>query len=48
MSNSEGAKSFLFISESDTDSAKSRLKVAGVPYVKKMLESGPSNWFKIL
>lgn len=47
MRDSNGSKSFLFISESDAESAKSRLKVAGVPYSKKMLESGPSNWVKI-
>jgi hypothetical protein len=48
MSDNEGFKSFLFISESDAESAKSRLKVSGVPYVKKMLESGPNNWVKII
>lgn len=42
------SKKYLFLSDSDRESAKSRLAVAGIPYVKKRLESGPSNWSKIV
>jgi hypothetical protein len=39
---------FLFIGSSDSESAVSRLKTAGVPYRKKLLESSPENWDKII
>lgn len=39
---------FLFIGESDADSAKSRLVIAKIPYVKKKLESSRANWLKII
>lgn len=39
---------FLFIGESDADSAKSRLSIAKIPYVKKKLESSRANWLKII
>lgn len=39
---------FLFLSDSDTESAKSRLAVSGIPYVRKRLESGASNWRKVV
>lgn len=40
-------KPFLFLSDVDSETTKSRLKVAGVPYLKKRLESGPENWDSI-
>lgn len=48
MNQTENDKKFLFISDSDGQEAKSRLAVAGVPYIKKMLESGSENWGKIV
>lgn len=41
-------KKFLFISDSDSDAARSRLAVAGIPYIKKRLESGSANWQQII
>ena len=41
-------KKFLFLSDSDSDAARSRLAVAGIPYIKKRLESGSANWEKIV
>lgn len=41
-------KKFLFLSDSDSDAARSRLAVAGIPYIKKRLESGSANWEKII
>ena len=48
MTNNPQPKKFLFLSDSDSDAARSRLAVAGVPYVKKRLESGPANWQTIV
>lgn len=41
-------KKFVFISDSDRESATSRLRVSGIPYIKKRLESNPENWEKIV
>lgn len=41
------ARTFLFLSESNSESATSRLAVAGIPYIKKKLESGSANWWAI-
>ncbi len=38
---------FLFLSDSNSESATSRLAVAGIPYRKKKLESGSANWESI-
>lgn len=48
MADTPDAKTFLFLSDSDSDAAKSRLAVAGIPYIKKRLESGSANWDKIV
>ena len=48
MTDAREFRKFLFLSDSDRESAKSRLAVAGVPYIKKRLESGTSNWQKII
>jgi len=48
MTDSSDIKKFLFLSDSDSDAAKSRLAVAGIPYIKKRLESGSANWEKIV
>lgn len=48
MSDFSKNKKFLFLSNSDSETAKSRLSVSGVPYIKKILESGPDNWKKIV
>ncbi|KQN33128.1 hypothetical protein [Sphingomonas sp. Leaf38] len=48
MSDDVHEQRFLFIGESDADSAKSRLAVAKIPYVKKKLESSRANWLKII
>lgn len=45
---SDDQKPFLFLSDSDREAATSRLAVAGVPYVKKKLESSRTNWLKII
>jgi len=45
---SKARKKFLFLSDSDRESAKSRLVAAGVPYIKKRLESRASNWETIV
>jgi hypothetical protein len=39
---------FLFIGDTDTDAAVSRLKAARVLYRKKQLQSRPENWRKII
>lgn len=48
MTDSCNNKKFLFLSDSDSDAARSRLAVAGIPYIKKRLESGSANWLKII
>ncbi|MDE8653900.1 hypothetical protein [Novosphingobium album (ex Liu et al. 2023)] len=48
MTDSSGIKKFLFLSDSDSEAAKSRLAVAGIPYIKKRLESGSANWVNII
>jgi len=40
-------KPFLFLSDADSETTKSRLRVSGIPYLKKRLESGPDNWMSI-
>jgi hypothetical protein len=45
---SDDQKPFLFLSDSDREAATSRLAVAGIPYVKKKLESSRTNWLKII
>lgn len=41
------AKPFLLLSDVDSETTKSRLAIAGIPYVKRRLESGPDNWLSI-
>lgn len=41
------AKPFFLISDVDTETTKSRLAIAGIPYTKRRLESGPDNWKSI-
>jgi hypothetical protein len=48
MTDSSDTKKFLFLSDSDSDAARSRLAVSGIPYIKKRLESGSANWGKII
>lgn len=47
MSQSPTSRTFLFISDSAGDAATSRLAVAGIPYLKRKLESGAANWNSI-
>lgn len=44
MSTEPPARPFLFLSDSNSEAATSRLAVAGIPYRKKRLESGTANW----
>ncbi|HEX8655382.1 MAG TPA: hypothetical protein VF693_09195 [Allosphingosinicella sp.] len=39
---------FLFLGDSDREGVTSKLKAAGIPYKKKLLESGVANWEKII
>lgn len=41
------ARTFLFLSDSNSEAATSRLAVAEIPYIKKKLESGAANWASI-
>lgn len=40
--------SFLLIGTDDREFSVSRLKVAGLPYRRKSLYSGPANWERII
>ena len=44
----EGPPFYLFIGDADRESVVSKLKIEGVEYKRKMLESGQDNWAQII